>query len=183
MAALDVVVVPSADQTAPVIAGDIGFARTTGLMGRLIRLGEALKLHKSAFNHMFVIDRVVLGDAYVIQATLRGVTDSALLSSVAPGGTFTIITPPSSVDREKLLEFCRAQVGTRYSFLTILSIAFDVVTWDWVPSFMNSYRQSWICSGLVSEGLRYAGWLHEWVNIYTVMPQGAYDALTDAQLP
>ena len=156
-------------------AGDIGFAHTKGILGRLIRLGEWLKGRGSEWNHCFVIDRITEEGAYIIQATLRGVTDSALLSDVAPGGTYITFSPPC--DREKLLEFAKAQVGARYSFLTILSIAIDIVSWNWVPSLMNSYRQSWVCSGLLCEGMRYGGWLHEWVNIYTVTPQQAYDAL------
>jgi hypothetical protein len=99
------------------------------------------------------------------------------LSEVAPGGEYITFPPPSDVDRKKLLEFSRAQVGSHYSFLTILSIAFDIVTWNWVPAVMNSYRQSWICSGLLCEGLRYGGWLHQWVNVYTISPQQAYDVL------
>ena len=122
---------------------------------------------------MFVVDRIENGTAYIIQATLRGVTDSAPLGSLK--GTVIIMSPPC--DRDKLLEFCRAQVGAKYSFLTILSIACDIVSWNWVPAVMNSYRQSWICSGLVCEGLRYGGWLHQFVNLYVVTPQQAFESL------
>ena len=161
-------------------AGDIGFARTTGWMGRLIRLGEWLKGRGSEWNHMFILDCPALaGDWYIIQATLRGVTHNALLSEVAPGGKYVTFAPPSEVDRKKLLAFCRAQVGSHYSLLTIMSIAVDTLTWNWVPALMNSYRESWICSGLVCEGLRYGGWLHDWVNLYLVTPQQAYDSLTE----
>ena len=156
--------------------GDIGFARTTGIMGRLIRLGEWLKFRKSDYNHMFVVAE---DGIHIIQATLRGVTDTALLTDVAPGGKYFTMSAPSEVDIAKLLEFCRAQVGSKYSFLTIMSIAFDTLTWNWVPALMNSYRQSWVCSGLTCEALRYGGWLFQVVNIYTITPQTAYDALTD----
>ena len=143
-------------------------------MGHLIRVGEWLKFRKCEWNHMFILDCPALGgDWYVLQATLQGVTHSGLLSEL---GTYVTMAPPC--DREKLLKFCRAQVGTRYSFLTILSIAFDILTWNFVPAFMNSYRQSWICSGLVCEGLRYGGWLHQFVNVYTVTPQQAFESLT-----
>jgi hypothetical protein len=161
-----------------VIAGDIGFARTTGVMGRLIRFGELLKGKPgSEWNHQFIVDRQIDGEWYIIQATMRGVTDTAKLADVAPGGKYVTMSPPTECDRAKILEFNRAQVGDKYSFLTILSIAFDILTWNFVPAFMNSYRQSWVCSGLVNESMRYAGWLHEYINVYLVTPQQGFNAL------
>jgi hypothetical protein len=159
--------------------GDIGFSHNTKPMARCIQFGEWLKLREREYNHEFVVDRVnQFGVATIIQATLSGVTDTMDLREVAPGGSFTILTPPPSVDVEKLLEFCRSQVGIQYSILTIAALALDIVSWNWVPTFMNAHRPSWICSGLINEGLRYGGWLHQWTNIYTVMPQQGYDALT-----
>jgi hypothetical protein len=122
---------------------------------------------------MFVVDRIVGGVPYIIQAKFKGVTNTGTIDFYE----YVTMSPPDEVFRNKLLEFCRAQVGSRYSFLTILSIAFDIVSWNWVPAVMNSYRQSWICSGLVCEGMRYGGWLHPWVNLYLVTPQQAYDVL------
>jgi hypothetical protein len=31
--------------------------------------------------------------------------------------------------------------------------------------------------------MRFAGWLHQWTNIYTVTPQQGFDALTAGQTP
>ena len=159
--------------------GDIGFSRTTTISGRLIRLGEWLKGRRAEYNHAFVVDRIQNGVVYIIQAKFHGVTDSMDLRDLP--GTYMIMAPPSEVDRDKLLAFVRAQVGAKYSFLTILSIAFDILTWNWVPSVMNSYRASWICSGLVCEGLRYGGWLHPWINLYCVTPQQAFTILQNPQ--
>jgi hypothetical protein len=162
--------------------GDVGFSHNKGLMPKLIRLGEWLKFRDCEYNHEFVISRIdENGVAYVTQSTfrwhLKGVTNTATLESVAPGGTFTIVTPPPEVDIDKFLEFCESQVGIKYSNITILAISVDILSWSWVPSFMNAHRPSWICSGLINEGLRFGGWLHQWVNIYTIMPQAGHDAL------
>ena len=163
-----------------IAAGDIGFAHTKGIMGRLIRFGEMLKGKRGKeWNHQFVVDRQINGEWYIIQAKFSGVSDSCKLDDVAPGGYFMTVAPPRECDRAKILEFNRAQVGATYSVLTILSIAIDIVTWNWVPALMNSYRQSWVCSGLVNESLRYAGWLHQWVDLYTVTPQMGYCALVE----
>jgi hypothetical protein len=157
--------------------GDIGFARTTGTMGSLIRLGTRLRFGKAEFNHEFIIDRIVDGVPYVIQATIRGVTNTARLDEVAPGGSYTLITPPAGVDVDKLLEFCRAQVGVQYGILTIAAIAIDVVTWNFVPAFRGARKNSWICSALIEEALRYAGWYYPWVDIYQIFPDEGYNAL------
>lgn len=136
-------------------------------MGWLIRVGEFLKFRKCAWDHMFVI-----GENGIVQATLKGVTDN---QPINPKWEYVLVTPPCDV--EKMMEFLEAQVGIKYSWLTILSIAFDILTWNWVPSLMNSYRPSWICSGLACESLRYGGWFHEWTNVYLVTPQQAFTAL------
>ncbi|HWD97367.1 MAG TPA: hypothetical protein VG246_13180 [Acidimicrobiales bacterium] len=159
-------------------AGDIGFAHTKGLMGRLIRLGEALKGKLgSEWNHQFVVDRIVDGVPYIIQATFEGVTDTAPLSMVAPGGRYITMPPPPEVDRGKLLEFCRSEVGTKYSLLSDVAIGIDILSWNWVPALMNSYRRTWQCAGLINEGMRFGGWLHQWVNCNTVTPQMGFLAL------
>ena len=157
--------------------GDLVFAHNKGWMAKLIRLGEWLKLRQSEWNHECIVDRFEDGHWYVIQAELRGVTDTCRLEDVAPGGRYVVEPPPEGADPAKILEFNRAQVGTRYSILTIVAIAVDVVTWNWVPAFSNSRKRSWICSGLVNESLRYAGWLYEWTNIYVVTPQQGWGAI------
>jgi hypothetical protein len=172
-------------------AGDIGFAHSHGAMGRIIRLGEILKGKDSwhqfilwlkgeddKWNHEFVVDRFEDGKWYIIQAIFEGVTDQYPLDTVAPGGKYVTMAPPPEVDRAKLLEFCRGEVGAKYSILSDVAIGVDCITWNWVPSLMNSYKRTWNCSGLVNEGMRFAGWLKQWVNIYTVTPQDGYDAVT-----
>jgi len=159
-------------------AGDVGFAHNHGIMGRLIRLGETFRFKKwSTWNHEFVVSQVLEdGTALIIQATLRGVIESPL-ETVAPGGRYVTMAPPDAVDRHELLVFCRSQLGIRYGVGTILAIAIDIVTWDWFPAFRGARKPSWICSALVNEGLRYGGWLHDWVDIYCVTPAQGYGAL------
>jgi hypothetical protein len=158
--------------------GDIGFARTRGVMGRLIRLGEWLKLRKSDWNHEFAVWQIVDGVPYIIQATLRGVTDTAKLADVSPGGHYITMRPPLEVDVERMLTFARSQVGIHYGLLTILAVAIDIVTWNWVPSLRGARKPSWICSALVEESLRFGGRLAQWNDIYDITPQESFDSLT-----
>jgi hypothetical protein len=146
-------------------------------MGWLIRVGEWISFRKCDWNHMFIIDRVDNLVPYVLQATLKGVTDSVLLEEIAPGGKYVTFAPPDGVTREGLLYFARKQVGLRYGYWTIVAIAIDIVTWQWFPAFRGARKPSWICSALGCEALRYGGWLHEWLDIYTVTPAQAYEAL------
>ena len=157
--------------------GDIGFARTKDVTGWLIRVGEWLKFRKSEWNHQFIVSEMTDGVAYVIQAKCSGVSGTSKLDDVAPGGSFVTMPPPDGVDRARILAFANAQVGQEYGILTILAIAIDIVTWDWFPSFRGARRSSWVCSGLACEALRFGGWLHDWVDIYSVTPQQAFDIL------
>lgn len=160
--------------------GDVGFAHTHGTMGKLIRIGQALKGKRgSEFNHAFIIDRVVGGECYVIQATLRGVTDTAKLSEVAPGGRCVTFAPPLGTSRKQIVTFARAQVGIEYGMWTIIAISLDILSWQWFPAFRGARKSSWICSALVAESLRFGGWLYNWIDVYTATPAQLYCALNE----
>ena len=160
--------------------GQIGFAHTSGIMGKMIRFGEALKGKVgSEWNHAFIVSDEVsdTGEPLIIQATLRGVTGNAPLSSVAPGGKYTILETPG-VDLAKTLEFAKSTVGLEYGYFTILAIAIDILSFQWVPAFRGARKDSWICSALAAEALRFGGWLQEWIDVYTITPQQLYDRLS-----
>jgi len=158
--------------------GDLVFAHSTGILGRIIRMGERIRFKEgSHWNHVAIVDRPLEdGDFTIIQAEARGVTSDKRLSSIAPGGEFRIVRLPAGVSRSKVLQFAHAQVGSRYGFLTIFSIAIDILTPFWVPSFRT--RNSWICSAVAQESLRCGGWLHSWGDVYLVTPSDLFMALT-----
>lgn len=159
--------------------GDLVFAHSNGIMGRIIRLGERIRFRKGVqWNHVAIIDRMMEdGDWLIIQAEARGVTKDKRLSSIAPGGRYKVVRLPSGISRQKVLDFAHDQVGSRYGWLTILSIAIDILTPFWVPSFRT--RNSWICSAISAEALRAGGWIHEWSDIYLVTPTMLHQAVTD----
>ena len=154
--------------------GDIVFARSNGIMGRAIRLGERLRWRRgSKWNHVAIVSHVHNGVAYVTQAEPSGVTNDKRLSTI---GECLIVKPPVTVSSKKTLEFISLQVGHRYSFLSILSIFFDILTPNWFPAFRRD--NTWICSSLVAESLRFGGYLHNWADIYTVTPAQLFEALS-----
>lgn len=154
-------------------AGDLVFCHSSGIVGRAIRLAERLRWRPGSFyNHVALLSEAVGDDWRVIQAEGKGVTDTALLSSVVPGGTYAVFTCPA--DRAKVLEFAHAQVGRRYGFLTIASIVVTLLS----PQFLNvMLPDTWICSAVAAESLRAGGWLRNWDDIYQVSPAQLWDTL------
>ena len=151
-------------------AGDIGFARTTGIMGRAIRYAERRDGEDSDINHAFVLDEKTPAGWVVIQAELRGVTDTRLLDEVAPGGVIQVHPfPDAKASRTLFLEFVRGQVGDDYSLMAIASNVFDM----YLPDAICLRRaDTWICSGLVAGGLLYSGYppMIKLPDLYTVTP-------------
>jgi len=109
----------------------------------------------------------------VIQAEARGVTGNRRLSTVATGGSFALLRPPPQVDPTRTIEFARGEVGARYGFLTIGAIAFDVLTPPWLH-FPFRKPNTWICSAIAAESLRFGGWYCRWPDIYALTPSQLY---------
>ncbi len=151
--------------------GYVGFAKSDGFMGRAIRLGEFISGGRGEVNHMFIVDHVT-DSVHVIQADIKGVTRGSVLT-----GEYLILSPPRNISTARLLRFARRQVGLEYGVLTIIAIAFDIVTWQWVPSLRGARKSSWICSALGAESSRFGGWLHDFIDIYSVTPQQVLDAM------
>ena len=154
--------------------GYVGFAHSHGVMARLIRIGT-----DGEWNHQFVISDEVDTDGHplIIQATFEGVTGDARLDSVSPGGHYCVVRPPSFVRLDDVVRFAKSQVGDPYGVGTDVSIAMDIVTPPWFPSFRSSSKSSWECAAVANESLRFGGWYHNWPDIYHLTPQQGYDAL------
>jgi Permuted papain-like amidase enzyme, YaeF/YiiX, C92 family len=154
--------------------GDIGFARTKGVLGRLIRYGEYLKFRSSDFNHTFIVvsTGATYDEIFVIQATLKGVRLDRLSSLFENASEIHIVAPPPEVNRRKIALFAISQIGHPYGLMSIACIGLDILTPDW---FISTRRNgTWICSALTAEALRYAGWFVDWKDIYTVTPTGLW---------
>lgn len=153
--------------------GDILFCHTKGVMGRAIRLGERLRFKRGSYwNHVCFVDRVEDDVVYVLQAERNGVTNDKPLN---PAWTYQVVSLPDGADRERVLEFARGQLGSRYGWYSIFSILFDTVTPNWFPAFRTA--GTWICSALTAESLRFGGWLHEWGDVYIVKPSDLWNVI------
>jgi hypothetical protein len=158
-------------------AGDLVFVHSNKLIGRVIQLGERLRWNKldARYNHVAIIDRVEGDKAFVIQAEAKGVTNDKELTTLSADGSFIVVPLPAACDRQKVLAFARAQVGSKYGWLSIASVALDILT----PSFFPLFRRnnSWICSAVAAESLRFGGWFYSWPDVYTVTPAQLFASL------
>lgn len=147
-------------------------------MGRAIRFGETLRWKRgSQFNHVAIVSEIRNGVPYVIQAEPRGISNDKPITSV---GLFITRRPPRGVDPKKVVTFAKKQVGYKYGWFSIVSVFFDILTPNWFPSFRRD--NTWICSALGAEALRYGGWFYSWPDIYTVTPAQLYDVYRSTPL-
>lgn len=129
----------------------------------------------SRFNHVAIVDyQLPDGDWALIQALGSGVILDRELgpSRLSQHHHFSVVSCPAN--RELTLQFARAQEGRRYGFVSILSFVVTMFS----PGFVNvMLPQTWICSALAAESLRYGAWLHDWPDIYQVTPAQLWLAL------
>jgi hypothetical protein len=163
-------------------SGDLVFCHSKDIVGRGIRLAERLHFRGgSTYNHVATLDMWHMDDNHpdsgywtVIQAEAHGVTNFRELDEVAPGGTYVVI-PTLAPNIDKQIEFLRAQVGTPYGFLTIISILVTIES----PKFINvMLPNTWICSAVAAEAMRAGGWIHNWDDLYQVNPAELFEAVT-----
>ena len=129
-------------------------------------------------GHVAILDRFVDGKWYLVQAQPKGISDNLTLEQSAFGGTYEVVQLPSTVDRERVLKFVRSQVGLKYSYLSILSCAFDNILPD---AICLRKSKTWICSGLVAGALWYGGFpkAMEWPDLYSITPSEVAGAVTE----
>lgn len=137
--------------------GDAVFAFTHTSYGRLIRFGQALRWWKwRKWNHMAIVDEVNAdGQIWVIQ--MARYCERVKIEDVAPGGHVKIVPMPEDLDRNRVMKYARSCLGTRYGFLTIFSIAVNLVT---IKQIRIDIRRddTLICSAFVARSWEHGGW-------------------------
>lgn len=139
--------------------GDIGFSHNTGIIAQGIRFAQRREGNKDTdINHAFALYcyDTAAKDWVVIQAEIRGVTNFRHLNEVAPNGYYRIHQfPDGAAERESFLDFLDGQISDPYSLLEILSCALDMALPEKISLRKNG---TWICSGLITAALLYAGY-------------------------
>lgn len=136
--------------------GDLVSCQSADVLGPCIRWAQRRGGYSFwEDNHVAVLyEKQPDGDWTVLQATAHGVTDDGLLSDITPRGSHEVISLPLSCDRAKFLSYLKAHVGDRYSWLSVLSCAADIL----LPESVDLRRAgTFMCSGLVANALQYGG--------------------------
>ena len=146
---------PGEEARAPA-PGDFGLTHGHGFIPCAIRWGQAREFRGERrpfahWNHAFA---VVDADGTIVEATGRGV-ESNNLSKYAGSEYHLAYVEASPEDRAHMAEFALSCVGRKYGYLTIASIAVEIVTGMHV-AFEDPTQL--ICSALVAEMLERAGW-------------------------
>jgi len=152
-------------------AGDLVFYDSPGDVAWVLKVAQRIRW-KGDKNHVAWLDHQAAdGSWFIGQAEGCGVTDDKPLIL---GPNDVIVKVPIGCDRAKALTFWRAQVGLKYGFLTIVSELFTLLS----PKFFDvMLPDTWICSALAGEGLRFGGWYRASGDIYQVTPDELWTAL------
>jgi hypothetical protein len=133
------------------VPGDFVLTHGDAWTSRMIRFGQALRIHgddrKYTFwNHAALI---VGPDGSIVEALGAGVKAGTL--SKYFGTTYHIVKiEATAADRAQVVRYAESQVGIPYGFLTIVSIAFGLMTG---AKFTFDFEGQHICSGLVARSL------------------------------
>ena len=130
--------------------GDFGVVKTTGIIGRLIRVGTA-----SRWNHAFIF----VGPGLIVEANPTGVEYSPITKY--PHVAWNRHDNLTDEQREVIVAEAIKQVGTPYAFIDIAALFFRIIGLRFInPSHFwkrFSVKNSWFCSELVAHCYRSSG--------------------------
>ena len=130
--------------------GDFGVVKTSGFVGKLIRVGTA-----SRWNHAIIY----IGKDEIVEANPKGVEVSPV--SKYPTIAWNRHEDLTTEQRAKIAARAMAAVGTSYSFTTIALIFFRIIGLRFLSNmkfFRNlGKKDGYICSELVAECYRNSG--------------------------
>jgi len=153
--------VNSAEGLTAVRPGDLVLAHGKGIISWIIRLGQWLRPSWRPYrywNHAAIVITELDGVVKCVQMARR--CEIVTLNQVSPGGKTEIRRIPDGVDRIKAVDWAlgQARAGRRYSFLTIASIALQLITPKWLDVTFHEASPAYICSGLVALAWQHGGW-------------------------
>lgn len=137
--------------------GDIVLTQIRGVLGWVIRLGQAATGDPSRFTHV----SVVVEGGLVAAAQPAGARYDTLADTVGRGGPVAVLhVGASRAERESFVRVAREFVdsGVKYSFLQYLSLAF--LGFGFRPKWLRRYiahSGRMICSQFVDEVCRRSG--------------------------
>ncbi len=133
--------------------GDMVLFHTSGIIGKLIRMGELLRWRGfSTWNHCAIISSIDNGVIKVIQMARH--CDEVELDLAVP---HAIVSAPDGTNRAAAVAYAQSCLGIDYSYFEIATIAFNILTPKWFRGFDFRKTGTLICSALVARAWEHGG--------------------------
>jgi len=158
----------SAGETAPAyVPGDFILVSTKGILAKFIRLGQIIRYHgkMKPFSHWNHAAMVVDTDGTIVEAVGRGVVYSNV-SEYNDVEYYYVKTKLNKQSREQTVAAAKSFIKDKYGWVTIISIAFELLTGIKLQFTNNN---TMICSAVVGQSLWAGGIIFD-TNPYQIMP-------------
>jgi hypothetical protein len=154
----------------PALPGDFILTHSTGIYGRLIRLGEALRYwgKENVFAHWSHAAIFINEGGDIIEALGGGVQQRNI--SVYKKTEYVVVHLPRTtapLDRKQAIDFAEFCIDDKYGWLTILSIALCLLSTAKIGFQVDGQQ---ICSGLVARSLERTGVIFAEDDPWRIMP-------------
>jgi len=130
--------------------GDFGVVKTSGIIGKLIRIGTA-----SRWNHAFIH----VGDGVIVEANPTGVAISP--ANKYPNIAWNHHETLTKAQRDSIVDLALKEVGKPYAFIDIAALFFRIIGLRFIrPNVFwkrLALQNGWFCSELVSHCYREVG--------------------------
>ena len=155
------------EQPEKYVPGDFILVSTKGILARIIRLGQFIRYHGKMrpFAHWNHAAMIVDEDGAIIEAVGRGVVTSHI-DDYRDVEYYYVSTKLNKQSRDQAVAACKSFLKDKYAWLTIFSIAFELLTG---VKFQFTNSNTMICSAVVGQSL-WAGGVIFNKNPYQMMP-------------
>jgi uncharacterized protein YycO len=147
--------------------GDFILVSSNGILAKIIRLGQFVRYHgrMKPFSHWNHAAMIVDEKGTIVEAVGRGVKHSHI-DDYKNVEYYLVSTKLNKQSRDQTIAACESFVKDKYGWLTIISIAFELLTGIKLQFSLNN---SMICSGIVAQSLWAGGIIFD-RNPYQMMP-------------
>lgn len=129
--------------------GDFILTQGKGFLPWLIRFGQEFRYNNREFTKWSHVALITSIDGEIIEAQAKGIVVDHI-SKYTPKEYFVVHIDATDADREQMLAFARACVGSKYGMATFFSIGMSLLT-GLKLSF--GFDGEEVCSGLVARAL------------------------------
>lgn len=138
--------------TLPPQPGDILAVRSTGLAGRLIRFGAAIRDEPNLVNHIAIVHHAdAHGTLWCLEGRPGGVGWRDARDYLASRWTVTnIAQPKTGTQRQAVTSGAEALIGTSYDWEAIAADTAQALGVDWAPTWHGNVPGHVVCSSLAA---------------------------------